>query len=122
MPKTAGPILQWVSYMPRRDAVSLQLSSGAVVEIPRVAIRELRRLSQSELKALRSDNAGMTISQRDLDIDIYLPGLLGDMLGVRPAAVLGRKGGSSRSSAKRRASRQNGRRGGRPKKALERVG
>jgi hypothetical protein len=56
--------------------------------------------------------AGVTLSQRDLDIDIYFPGLL----GVKRGGVLGRKGGTSRSPAKRRASRRNGCRGGRPKK------
>lgn len=116
MAKKTELVLERVTYAPTRDVVALRLSSGALVEIPRASIKELRNLDQAELKALRSDNAGMTLSQRDLDIDIYLPGLLSEALGVKPSAVLGQKGGASRSPAKRRAAQRNGRRGGRPKK------
>jgi hypothetical protein len=58
----------------------------------------------------------MTLSQRDRDIDIYLPGLLTDALSLSASAMLGKKGGAKKSPEKRRASRENGRRGGRPKK------
>jgi hypothetical protein len=58
----------------------------------------------------------MTLSQRDLDIDIYLPGLLADALALSASAMLGKRGGAKKSPAKRRASQENGRRGGRPKK------
>jgi hypothetical protein len=116
MVKMIEPVLEEVKYTPTRDVVTLRLSTGTVVEIPRLTIKELRNLNQAELKALGPDNAGMTLSQRDLDIDIYIPGLLNEALGVQPSAVLGRKGGASRSPAKRRAAQRNGRRGGRPKK------
>jgi hypothetical protein len=121
MAKTIEPMLERVGYAPKRDVIMLRLSTGALVEIPRLAVKELRNLSQAQLEVLKPDNAGVTLSQRDLDIDIYLPGLLSEMLGVKPGAVLGRKGGTSRSPAKRRASQSNGRRGGRPKKKLDRV-
>ncbi len=115
MAKMIEPTLEGVKYTPKRDVVALRLSTGALIEVPRFTIKELRKLNQAQLRDLEPDNAGMTLSQRDLDIDIYLPGLLSEALGVRPSAVLGRKGGASRSPAKRRAARRNGRRGGRPK-------
>ena len=121
MAKSIDPVLERVGYATKRDVIVLHLSTGALVEIPRLAVEELRDLSQGQLRALRPDNAGVTLSQRDLDIDIYLPGLLSEMLGVKPGAILGQKGGTSRSPAKRRASRRNGRRGGRPKKKLDRA-
>lgn len=42
------------------------------------------------------------------------------MFGIaeNPAAALGRKGGSSKSDAKQKASRENGKFGGRPKKSV----
>lgn len=121
MAKIIEPVLERVGYAPRRDVIALHLSTGALVEIPRLAVKELRNLNQEQLRALRPDNAGVTLSQRDLDIDIYLPGLLSEVLGIKPGAILGRKGGTRRSPAKQRASQRNGRRGGRPKKKLERV-
>jgi hypothetical protein len=96
--------------------VSLHLSSGARVEIPRESIKVLRTLGASELRALKPDNAGMTLSQRDLDIDIFLPGLLADALALNISAMLGKRGGAKKTEAKKRASRENGKRGGRPKK------
>jgi hypothetical protein len=116
MARTTELVLERVGYAPKRDVITLHLSTGALVEIPRLAVKELKNFDQSQLRALRPDNAGATLSQRDLDIDIYLSGLLSDVLGVKPGAVLGRKGGTSRSPAKRRASQRNGRRSGRPKK------
>jgi hypothetical protein len=121
MAKTIEPTLERVAYAAKRDVITLRLSTGALVEIPRPAVKELKNLNQGQLRALKPDNAGVTLSQRDLDIDIYLPGLLSEMLGVKPGAVLGRKGGRSRSSAKQRAARRNGRRGGRPKKKADRA-
>jgi hypothetical protein len=121
MAKTVEPVLERVGYAPKRDVITLHLSTGALVEIPRLAVKELKKLNPTQLHALRPDNAGVTLSQRDLDIDIYLPGLLSEVLGVKPGAVMGRKGGASRSPAKRRASQRNGRHGGRPKKKLDRA-
>jgi hypothetical protein len=40
------------------------------------------------------------------------------LLGVSAAAELGRKGGAKTSRAKKRAARENGRKGGRPRKVL----
>jgi hypothetical protein len=114
-------MLKRVGYAPKRDVIALHFSTGALVEIPRSAVKELKNLNHAQLRALRPDNAGATLSQRELDIDIYLPGLLSELLGVKPGAVLGRKGGTSRSPAKRRASQRNGRGGGRPKKKLDRA-
>ena len=116
MAKASEPILERASYAPSRDVVSLHLSTGALVEIPRAAIEELRNLDVSELRTLKADNAGMTLSQRDLDIDIFLPGLLAEAFALNVSAMLGKKGGAKTSAAKQRASKENGRRGGRPKK------
>ncbi|MGB6062981.1 MAG: hypothetical protein WBG27_14865 [Candidatus Aquilonibacter sp.] len=116
MGKTQETTLTRVGYTPSRDIVSLHLSSGARVEIPRGLIKELRGLNATELRALKPDNAGMTLSQRALDIDVYVPGLLADTLALNASAMLGQKGGAKKSPAKRRASQENGKRGGRPKK------
>lgn len=115
MAKKSEPTLTRVGYAPSRDVVSLHLSTGALVEIPRSAIPELRSLVASELRTLKPDNAGMTLSHRTRDIDIYLPGLLADVFALNASAMLGKKGGAKTSDAKRRAAQQNGRRGGRPK-------
>lgn len=105
-----------VGYSSKHSRVMLALSTGLLVEIPIASIKELCNLSESQLRALEPDNAGMTLSQRALDIDIWIPGMLAEVLKVKPSAMLGKKGGAKTSEAKRRASAANGRRGGRPKK------
>ena len=119
MDKLFEPALKRVTYAPKRDVITLNLASERVVQIPRHAIKELRNLSERQLRALRPDNAGVTLSQRELDIDIYVPGLPANIFGIRPGVMLGKAGGSKTSAAKRRASQVNGRRGGRPR--LKRV-
>jgi hypothetical protein len=110
------PALKRVTYSPKRDVIRLLLEGERLVEIPRHDVEELRDLDERELTALHSDNAGMTLSQRSLDIDIYVPGLLAAVLGLNPGSMLGKVGGAKRSPAKRRASRENGQKGGRPRK------
>lgn len=116
MAKGLEPTLESVSYAPTRDMITLKLENNRVVQIPRRAISELRGLTDKQLRALRPDNAGVTLSQRELDIDIYLPGLLASVFGIQPGVMLGKVGGSKTSGAKRQASQKNGRRGGRPRK------
>jgi hypothetical protein len=115
MDKQFEPALKRVTYAPKRDVITLNLESDRVVQIPRRAIKELRNLTERQLRGLRPDNAGVTLSQRELDIDIHVAGLLANVFGIRPGAMLGKAGGSKTSVAKRRASQANGRSGGRPR-------
>jgi hypothetical protein len=57
MAKTQEAALTKVSYAPSRDIVTLHLATVARVDIPRVLIKELRRLSESDLRSLEPDNA-----------------------------------------------------------------
>jgi hypothetical protein len=47
---------------------------------------------------------------------MYIPGLLSDLYGTKILAEKGRIGGKRSSSAKTKAVRENGKKGGRPKK------
>jgi hypothetical protein len=70
-----------------------------------------------QLKTVRAGFGGESITLDDLDVDISVPGLLRDLVGMTSAAaLLGRKGGSATSEAKAAAVRENGKRGGRPRK------
>jgi hypothetical protein len=61
---------------------------------------------------------GTGISFPDLDVDLYVPALIEGVYGNRRwMAQLGKKGGSAKTEAKRRASKANGARGGRPRRA-----
>ena len=103
-----------VAYDRVRDVV--ELSFGTIeLRVPRSMIAELKTLTTIDLGRLEVGNAGLTISQRDRDIDISIAGLVGDCFGKLAAAESGRAGGRKRSPKKAAAARRNGARGGRPR-------
>jgi hypothetical protein len=103
------------------DAVRLVFRGGGSMSIPRHAVPGLKGRAASSLAGITVSPAGDAISWRDLDIDVYLPGLVERTFGTRLfAAAAGRRGGRTRSKAKSAAARSNGAMGGRPRKARRR--
>lgn len=58
--------------------------------------------------------AGYALHWERLDVDFSIPGLIAGVFGT--ARFMAAKGGRSRSAAKAAAARENGRKGGRPRK------
>jgi len=109
-----------VSYDAKRRMIVLDLRGGAILALPIDSIRELRSATPSELKSVRASFGGESLTIDALDIDISIPGLLRNLIGLASAAsLLGQKGGSAKSTAKSAAVRENGKRGGRPRKTAE---
>jgi hypothetical protein len=108
--------LRSVAYDARADALRLTLSSGVRLSIPRSQIPSLERATPQQLVAAYAGNGGATISQDDLDVDVFVPGLLDRLFGRTIRVNLGRRAGRVSTLAKARAARKNGRKGGRPKK------
>ena len=77
--------------------------------------------STAELAEIEISPTAFGLHWPRLDADLYLPGLLDGVLGSRRwmARVMGRAGGAAISPAKQTAARENGRRGGRPRKAVQ---
>jgi hypothetical protein len=108
--------LRSVSYDARADALRLTLSSGVRLSIPRSQIPPLAKANSEELSAVYPGNGGATISQDELDIDVFIPGLIDRIFGRTIRGDQGRRAGKISTLAKARAARKNGRKGGRPKK------
>ncbi|MGP6157705.1 MAG: DUF2442 domain-containing protein [Vulcanimicrobiaceae bacterium] len=94
------------------DAVDV--AAGLAVRIPAKMIAELAAATPSQIRAVRLTPDGGTLEQRELHVDISVPGLLRDLLGFDAQS----RGGKARSAAKVAAARANGAKGGRPKKVL----
>jgi Protein of unknown function (DUF2442) len=107
--------LRSVSYDARADALRLTLSSGVRLSVPRSQIPPLAEANSRQLTAVYTGNGGATISQDELDVDVFIPGLLDRLFGRTIRGDLGRRAGRVLTPAKARAARKNGRKGGRPK-------
>ncbi|MGA8223422.1 MAG: DUF2442 domain-containing protein [Candidatus Acidiferrales bacterium] len=107
-------------YDRKSGRVLVRLSSNLDVSFSPQDVQGLEGAKPSELEDIEISPSGFGIHFRRIDADLYLPALFEGFLGSRKwmAARLGHVGGRSRSSAKRTASRRNGRLGGRPKKVV----
>jgi hypothetical protein len=112
---------QAVRYIPERDAIEIVTSRNAGFLIPRQWIGALQDVPIDELNKLEVWPDGSAIELEDRDIQISVHGLLTAILpAMLPsqsvAAVFASRGGQATSRAKRKSSRANGRKGGRPRK------
>jgi Protein of unknown function (DUF2442) len=107
-------------YDRSRGRIVIRLSSALEVSFSPRDAQGLERAKPSELEPIEITPSGFGIHFPKLDADLYIPGLLEGFLGSKRwmASRLGQTGGESRSTAKRAASRANGKLGGRPRKAM----
>ena len=115
-----GPHAVAVRYDAGRGRVIVTLSTGIELGLLPRDVEGLAGASAADLRVVEVDAMGLGIHFPRLDADLYVPALLEGVLGSRSwmAARLGAAGGQARSPAKTAAARENGRRGGRPRKAV----
>ena len=90
--------------------------------IPIDLIASLRRAAVEDVAAVEVGAAGISLHWEALDEDLGITGLVRLALGRRMLLqASGAAGGASRSAAKVKASRLNGRKGGRPRKVPSRA-
>lgn len=97
------------------DALRLRLASGVGIDIPITLIPEVQGNS-SELQEVRI--FGDAVEWPALDVHLNLAGLVVDALGVETVRrEIAKRNGARSSAAKAAAVRENGKKGGRPRKA-----
>src|ERR1700688_4995482 len=98
--------------------VEIQLSTNLHVSFSPRDAQGLEKATPSQVQEIQISPSGFGIHFPKLDADLYLPAILQGFLGSRKwmASRLGHAGGKSRSAAKKKASRANGKLGGRPRK------
>jgi hypothetical protein len=112
---------QAVRYVPERDAIEIVTNHNAGFLIPLEWIGALQEVPTEDLARLEvwPDGSAIEIEDRDIHICVHglLTAILPAMLPSRSvAAIFASRGGHATSRAKRKSSRANGRKGGRPRK------
>ena len=105
-------------YDRRRSRVVVALDNGVELAFPTRLAEGLAGASPENLADIEISPAGLGLRWPLLDADLYVPALLRGVFGSKSwmARQLGAEGGRARTVAKVAASRENGRKGGRPKK------
>lgn len=98
--------------------IVVEFANGAAFMVPGRSLEGLTDATDGQLAEV--ELLGETgLHWERLDVDYSISGLMRGVFGSRTFMDAQRKGGQSRSSAKVAASRANGAKGGRPRKALD---
>ena len=118
------PLVTEVEYEPGPglDLLILKLSDGHRYVIPREELQGLQAATKEQITRVEILGGGTGLHWPDLDLDFYVPGLLRGVYGNKKwMAEIGRSGGSVTSTAKKRAARANGMKGGRPRTVSSKI-
>lgn len=105
-------------YDRRTSRVIVTLNTGVQLTFPTKLAEGLADASPESLAEIEISPAGLGLHWPQLDADVYVPALLQGVFGSKNwmARQLGANGGRSRTDAKVAAARENGLKGGRPRK------
>lgn len=108
------------AYDQQAGQIVIELTNGVTVRVPTELLEGVASATPEAAAQVTLGPRGASLHWASLGVDFSLAGLLAGVLGTRGwMAELGRRGGSVRSDAKAAAARANGRRGGRPGKAIQ---
>ena len=116
-----GPRAESAHYDAGRRRIIIRLTTGIELGLAPGDVEGLEKASREDLSEIELEPFGLAIHFPRIDADLYVPALLEGALGSKEwmASRLGQQGGRARSSKKTAAARENGKRGGRPKKAAQ---
>jgi hypothetical protein len=102
-------------YDARNDRIVVELTNGCSFAFPPRLAQGLASASAELLSEVEATPRGGGLHWEKLDVDLSVPNLVMGVFGSKIwMRELGRRGGRVTSSAKARAARENGRKGGRP--------
>jgi hypothetical protein len=113
-----GPVARSARYDSRRRLIVITLEGGCEFAFPASLAEGLADAPRSMLSKIKISPNGLGLHWPLLDADLYVSGLIEGAFGShRWMQQIGRLRGSSRSSVKAKASRENRKLGGGPKES-----
>lgn len=111
----SGPLAESVRYDRKANRIVIELKGGASFAFPPQMAQGLENATPEQLEAGEIQGGGYGLYWEELDADLAVPSLLNGVFGTRK--WMASQGGRSTSAAKAAAARENGKKGGRPKRA-----
>jgi hypothetical protein len=106
-------------YAADSERVFIELTNGVMMGFPYQLLQGLANGTPEQLAEVEIMPTGSALHWESLDADLGVAQLVSGLFGSKAwMTELGRHGGKSKSEAKAQASRDNGKRGGRPRKAV----
>ena len=105
-------------YEPETGRVVVDLVNGCGYAFPAALVEDLQGASPGDLADVRVDGLGFNLCFPALAVDLYVPALVSGLFGTRAwmTRELARAAGRKTSAVKAQAARENGAKGGRPRK------
>ena len=118
---TEEPRVRAAAFDPATDRIRIDLASGTTIAFDVAAVPELRQATHEQLARVQPDEFGFALVWEDLDLHLSVEGLVVGLMGGPSwqralRAELCRQIARSGSDARTLASRENGKKGGRPRK------
>jgi hypothetical protein len=100
------------------ERIFIEIQNGLVMGFPYKLLQGLELASTAQLTEVEVTPSGYGLYWKSLDVDLGVPQMVAGIFGTKSwMSELGRLGGQAKSAAKAKASKENGKRGGRPRKA-----
>lgn len=103
-----------VRYDKRDSRIVVDLANGCTFAFPARMAQGLETATDEDLAAVEILGSGYGLHWETLDVDLSIPGLLAGLFGTK--AYMAQRAGRTKSPAKAAAARENGCKGGRPRK------
>jgi len=118
--RSTGLLASTVEFLPTQKALLIGFTDQCAIALPIKNYPELAHLSIQELESLELGFGGSAVCLEARDLHVSIAGLISASVPLMEiaATMIAARNGSRSSSAKAQAARENGAKGGRPRKLV----